>query len=175
MSIYDGLDRVKFDGIKLHVEDNSKLIDNIVNEIITPYCGDLDRYVSFIRDCLKDGENPPTNSELEDMCLNLSTQIYFAGGFCEQLGIRDDISKAVYKETYNTSRDGAGGTVQDKNSFAELQSQQEQLVSICYTRAYKTLKAKVEAAQELMSSCKKVLSHRMQEEQLTNMSSSLGN
>ena len=174
MSIYDGLDKTKFSNIKLHVEDNSKVIDDIVSEIISPYCGDLDRYVAFIKKCLADGEHPPTNSELEDFCLNLSTQIYFAGGFCEQLGVRDDVAKAVYKEMYNTSRDGAGGTVQDKNSFAELQSQQEQLVSICYTRAYKTLKAKVDAAQELMSSCKKVLSHRIQEEQLTNMSSNLG-
>ena len=174
MSIYDGLDKAKFSNIKLHVEDNSKLVDDIVDEIIAPYCGDLDRYVAFIKECLADGNNPPTNSELEDFCLNLSTQIYFAGGFCEQLGVRDDIAKAVYKETYNTSRDSAGGTVQDKNSFAELKSQQEQLVSICYTRAYKTLKAKVDAAQELMSSCKKVLSHRMQEEQLTNLSSNLG-
>lgn len=174
MSIYDGLDRVKFDGIQIHVEDNSKLIDGIVSEIITPYCGDLDKYVSFIKDCLADGEHPPTNSELEDFCLNLSTQIYFAGGFCEQLGVRDDIAKAVYKEMYNTSRDGAGGTVADKNSFAELQSQQEQLVSICYSRAYKTLKSKVDAAQELMSSVKKVLSHRITELELTHISSNLG-
>ena len=173
MSIYDGLDRSKFDNIKLHVEDNSKVMDGIVNDIIQPYCGDLDAYVNFVRDCLKDGNRPPTNGELEDFCLNLSTQIYFAGGFCEQLGVRDDIAKAVYKETYNTNRDGAGGTVQDKNSLAELASQQEQLVSICYTHAYKTLKAKVDAAQELMSSVKKVLTHRMQEEELTKMSSSL--
>lgn len=174
MSIYDGLDRVKFDGIQLHVEDNSKTVDGIVNDIIRPYCADLDKYVAFIRECLKDGEHPPTNAELEDFCLNLSTQIYFASGMCEQLGVRDDISKAVYKEMYNTSRDGAGGTVADKNSFAELQSQQEQLVSICYSRAYKTLKAKVDAAQELLSSVKKVLSHRMQEMELTHMTSNLG-
>ena len=174
MSIYDGLNRDKFDAIKLHVEDNSKIIDGIVNDIIQPYCGDLDKYVAFVQDCLKDGDRPPTNGELEDFCLNLSTLIYFAGGFCEQLGVRDDIAKAVYKEMYNSKRDECGGTIADKNSFAELQSQQEQLVSICYTRAYKTLKAKVDSAQELMSSVKKVLSHRMQEEELTRISSNFG-
>ena len=173
MSIYDGLDRVKFDGIKVRVEDNSKIIDGIVQDIIQPYCGDLDRYVKFIRECLKDGENPPSNSELEDFCLNLSTQIYFAGGMCEQLGVRDDISKAVYKEAYNSNRDGVGGTIADKNASAELASQQEQLVSICYGRAYKILKAKVDSAQELLSSCKKALSHRMQEEQVTRLSSNI--
>ena len=156
------------DKIQLHVEDNSRIVDGIVDEIISPYVRDLDEYIKFIRSCLRNGETPPTNSELEDFCLNLSTFIYFAGGMCEQLGIRDDIAKAVYRETYNSSRDSlVDGTVADKNTIAELESQHEQLVSICYNRAYKIVKAKVESAQELLSSCKKVLSHRMQEMDLT--------
>lgn len=154
--------------IQLHVENNSKTIDSIVDEIIQPYCKDLDNYVLFIKDCLKDGENPPTDGELDDFCLNLSTYIYFAGGMCEQLGIRDDISKAVWKETYHSSRAGLDkGTVADKDSLAELNSQQEQLTNICYNRAYKIMKSKVENAQELLQSCKKVLSRRMQETELT--------
>ena len=170
MSKYDNLNIDKVKNIRLHVEDNSQTIDDIVNEIINPYCASLDNYVQFIGECLKDGNNPPTNSELEDFCLNLSTYIYFAGGMCEQLGIRDDISKAVWIETYNTARSGREhGTVADKDSFAELSAQQEQLTNICYNRAYKTMKSKVENAQELLSSCKKVLSHRMQEIELTKM------
>lgn len=165
--IYDTLDINAVNKIKLHVEDNSVTIDGIVNSIIKPYCVDLDNYVSFIHDCLMDGRNPPTTSELEDFCLNLSTLIYFAGGMCEQLGIRDDISKAVWKEMYNTSRDNSKGTVADKNAVAEIESQQEQLTNICYNRAYKTMKAKVENAQELLGSCKKVLTRRMQEYELT--------
>lgn len=156
--------------VKGKVESTSTQVDEIVNGIIQPYCKDLDHYVRFIADCLKDGEKPPTTAELEDFCLNMSTYIYFAGGMCEQLGIRDDISKAVYKEVYNTARDTqAVGTVADKNSQAELQSQFEQLTNMCYARAYKMMKAKVDAAQDLLSSCKKVLSHRMQEEQLTHI------
>lgn len=156
-------------GIKLRVEDNSHIVDDIVDDIIKPYVEDLDKYVTFIRNCLKDGENPPTEYELEDFCMNLSTYIYFAGGMCEQLGVRDDIAKAVYKETYNNARDNAEGTVQDKNAMAELEAQQEQLISVCYKRAYSTVKAKVENAQELLSSCKKCLTHRMQELDLTKM------
>lgn len=160
--------------IKGKVETASVHVDDIVKGIITPYCKDLDAYVKFIATCLKDGEKPPTTTELEDFCLNLSTYIYFAGGMCEQLGIRDDISKAVWKEMYNTARDeNATGTIADKNTQAELQSQHEQLVNVCYSRAYKTMKSKVDSAQELLSSCKKVLSHRMQEEQLTHMMSNV--
>ena len=154
--------------VQADVEEKSEIMDNIVNDIVTPYCKDLDAYVLFIKDCLKDGENPPTTDELDDFCLNLSTYIYFAGGMTEQLGIRDDISKAVYKEMYHTARASQDkGTVADKDSLAELASQEQYIVSSAYSRAYKTLKSKVENAQELLSSCKKVLSRRMAEYELT--------
>ena len=159
--------------IKADVESKSHILDEIVADIINPYCKDLDKYVLFIKDCLKDGENPPTTDELDDFCLNLSTYIYFAGGMCEQLGIRDDISKAVYKEMYHTARANLDkGTVADKDSLAELASQEEYIVSSVYTRAYKTLRSKIENAQELLSSCKKVLSRRMAEYELTRIGGS---
>lgn len=159
--------------IQQRIEEHSKVIDDIVYDIIQPYCEGLDKYVDFIKECLKDGENPPTNDELDDFCLNLSTYIYFAGGMCEQLGIRDDIAKAVYKEMYHTRRSELNsGTVADKDSLAELASQSESVASFTYTRAYKTMKAKVENAQELLSSVKKVLSHRLSEMELTRMGGS---
>ena len=155
------------------VETNSDLMDEVVNSIIEPYCKDLDRYVGFIRECLKDGKIMPTNEELDDFCMNLSTLIYFASAMCERVGIRDDISKAIYKEVYHSKRSELSqGTVADKNSLAELQAQNEQLTSICYARAYKMMKAKAEAAQELLGSCKKVLSRRMSEQELTRMGGS---
>lgn len=124
--------------------------------------------MEFISGVLQDGENPPTDQELDDMCINLATRIYFAGGMCEQLGIRDDIGKAVYKEMYHTSRASIDkGTVADKDSLAELASQEEFVVSSAYTRSYKTMKAKVENAQELLQSIKKVIGRRMQETELT--------
>lgn len=168
---YEDLDRVL--DKKDDIEEKSKVIDEIVEGIISPYCKDLDKYVAFIKDCLKDGENPPTTDELDDFCLNLSTYIYFAGGMTEQLGIRDDIAKAVYKEIYHTARASQEkGTVADKDSLAELASQEEYIISSSYTRAYKTMKAKVENAQELLSSCKKVLSRRMAEYELTRIGGS---
>ena len=141
---FDELNHEKVKELQKKVEEHSDDLMSIVNAIIEPYCNDLDRYVMFIRDCLKDGEEPPTNEELDDFCMNLSTLIYFAGGMCEQLGIRDDISKSVYKEVYHTARASQNtGTVADKDSLAELYSQQEQITNICYNRAYKIMKSKV--------------------------------
>lgn len=154
--------------IQENIESNAGALDTIVNDIIAPYCRDLDKYVGFIKECLKDGENPPTNEELDDFCMNLSTYIYFAGGTCEYLGIRDDIAKAVYKEMYHTARASqSSGTVADKDSLAELASQEEYIVSAAYNRAYKIMKSKVDNAQELLSSCKKVLTRRISEFETT--------
>lgn len=167
---FNEVDRDKVKNIQVRIENHSVNLMSIIDSIIEPYCRDLDRYVQFIRDCLKDGEKPPTSEELDDFCMNLSTLIYFAGGMCEQLGIRDDISKSVYKEVYHTARSAQEtGTVADKDSLAELYAQQEQITNICYNRAYKIMKSKVENAQELLGSCKKVLSRRMTEFELTHI------
>lgn len=166
-------DKKRVDEIQVQVETDSKQIDEIVQNIISPYCKSLDDYVVFINQILQDGENPPSDQELDDMCINLATRIYFAGGLCEQLGIRDDISRAVYKEMYHTERSKIEhGTVADKDSKAELASQEEFVISSAYTRAYKTMKAKVENAQELLQSIKKVIGRRMQEIELTRIGGS---
>lgn len=159
---YDNLNIDKINNIKKKVEGYSETIDDIVNSIVRPYCRELDKYCTFIKDCLKDDKRQPTDQELEDFCLNLSTFIYWASAGCEQLGIRDDISNAIYKEIYNTERQEVnGGTVADKNSVAELNSQQELLTNICYNRAFRIMKSKVDNAQELLSSVKKVLTRRI--------------
>lgn len=159
---YDNLNLDKINNIKKRVEGYSETIDDIVSSIVRPYCRELDKYCGFIRDCLSDDKRQPTDQELEDFCLNLSAFIYWASAGCEQLGIRDDISNAIYKEIYNTERQEVnGGTVADKNSVAELNSQQELLTNICYNRAFRIMKNKIESAKDLLQSVKKVLSRRI--------------
>ena len=165
---YDELDKEKINKIQHEVEDDSEQINEIVNSIIQPYCKDLDNYVGFIKDVLKDGENPPTAQELDDFCMNLSVYIYYASGMQEQLGIKDDIARAVYNEMYHNTRNNLDkGTISDKDSIAQLESQQEYLTSVCYKRAYSIMKAKVSAAQEILSSIKKIITRRIQEYSLT--------
>ena len=158
----------KIKDIREKVNLDSSKIEEIVQDIIQPYCEELDRYVDFIKSILQDGNNPPTSQELDDFCMNLSVYIYYAGGMQERLGIKDDIARAVYKEMYHSARESIGkGTVADKDSLAELASQQEYLTSVCYKRAYSIIKAKVTSAQEILSSVKKIISRRMSEQELT--------
>lgn len=168
MNVYENTKTEEIENICNKVDLNSAQIEEIVNGIIEPYCKDLDKYVDFIKGILADGEHPATAQELDDFCMNLSVYIYYASGMQEQLGIKDDIAKAVYKEMYHSARDSVDkGTVADKDSLAELASQQEYLTSVCYKRAYSIVKAKVSAAQEILSSVKKIISRRMSEQELT--------
>lgn len=156
------------DEIRSKVNKDSDAIMQIVDDIITPYCSELDKYVDFIKSIMTDVDNPPTSAELDDFCMNLSVYIYYAGGMQERLGIKDDIARAIYKEMYHTCRDSIEkGTVADKDSLAELASQEEALISMAYKRAYGIMKAKVAAAQEILSSIKKIISRRMAEAELT--------
>lgn len=152
------------------IEENSAEIDKTVADIIERYSGELDTYMSFIRGILRNDEQPPTDAELDDFALNLSTMIYYTSVGAEQMGIRDDISSSAYKEAYNVARSlQKSGTVADKNTQAELDAMAEKVVSIVYSKAYRILKAKVESAQEVLSSVKKIISRRMNEYELSRM------
>ena len=150
------------------VELNSTELDNTINDIIERYSGELDAYMKFIMGILRNDEQPPTDAELDDFVLRLSSLIYFTSVGAEQMGIRDDLSSSAYKEAYNVARSmQKTGTVADKNTQAELDAMAEKVVSIVYSKAYRILKAKVDSAQEVLSSCKKVMSRRMSEYELS--------
>ena len=152
------------------VEENSAELDNTINDIIERYSGELDEYMLFVMGILRNDEQPPTDAELDDFALRLSSLIYFTSVGAEQMGIRDDLSSSAYKEAYNVARSmQKSGTVADKNAQAELDAMTEKVVSIVYSKAYRILKAKVESAQEVLSSVKKVMSRRMTEAELSRM------
>lgn len=153
------------------VEENSAELDKTINDIIERYSGELDEYMRFIMGILRNDEQPPTDAELDDFALRLSSLIYFTSVGAEQMGIRDDISHSIYKEAYNMARNmQKSGTVADKNTQAEIDAQAEKVINIVYNKSYKILKAKVESAQEVLSSVKKVMSRRMNEYELSRMS-----
>lgn len=156
--------------VRKQVNRNSRQFQNIVEEIIRPYVKDLDNYMGIVKDSVVNGDSPPTSQELDDFIMNLSVYIYYASSMQEQLGIKDDIAKAVYKEAYHSARDGIEkGTVADKDSQAELLSQTEMIVSMLHRRAYAIVKAKVSAAQEMLASIKKIISRRITEMELTRL------
>lgn len=150
-----------FNSIHKSIEANSKIIDNLVNNLVSSYCSELDNYVTYIKKILDDTNTPIVDTELDDFVLTLPTLLYFVSESQEALGIREDVSKAYEKDKFNETISHTEGTVAVKTALAELETQNEYLAKVVYQRAYKKIKLRVEAAYELLQSVKKVLSRRM--------------
>lgn len=165
------IDAGKVRSLQKRVDENSDLVDSIVNRLVSEYCRSLDEYMQFIRNILNDTANPPTDQELDDFALNIPVLIYFTGEAQEALGIKEDVAKAVKQELYNEIYDKATGTIADKTAAAELATQNEYIAHIAYQRAYKKVKLRMEAANETLQSIKKVISRRMVEYEVARVDS----
>lgn len=162
----------KIELLQERINNNSKLINDLTNKLVADYCKQLDDYVRFIQRILQDDNHPPTAEELDDFVMNLPTLLYFCGEAQENLGIKTDVAKAVKQEKYNEIyNELQKGTISDKTSKAELAVQSEEITRIIYDRAYKIVKEKMNAAYELLSSIKKVISRRMSEYELSGVDS----
>lgn len=140
-----------------------EMADTIANEV----CADLDEYMRGIDEILTNQEHPVSDYQLDDFILNLSSLLYLISDAQENLGIKEDVARAIQKEVYNRVREKAQGTVADKDTAAELQCQEEAITTIVYARAYKKVKLRVEAASEMVNSVKKVMTRRIAEYEMS--------
>lgn len=149
------------------IEKNASKIDEVVKRLVDSYAKQLDEYVKICAEIINDKVNPPTDEELDDMCMTLPCYLYFLGEGQEALGLREDVAKAIKMELYNNTYEQAVGTIADKTATAELASQHEYIVHSCYQRAYKQLKLRYEIGLELLNSIKKVIGRRQNALNLT--------
>ena len=138
------IDVNKINQIQTRIEHNSKLIDEIVADLVNDYCSQLDVYVKFIQSVLQDEQHPPTDIELDDFVMNLPVLLYFTGEGMESLGIKEDTAKAIKMEKYNEIYNQVKGTIADKTALAETESQAELITNMAYNRAYKKIKLRLE-------------------------------
>ena len=153
--------------ILIDVDDNSKLINKVVTELVADYCRPLDDYMLDIQELLNDDQFPISDVELETVILKLPNLLYFTGEAVESLGIKEDIAKGIKQDIYNKIHIETSGTIADKKAKAESDTQEQYLVHSAFQRAYKKIKQRMEAGFEMLNSAKKVLSRRMLEVQLT--------
>lgn len=153
-------DKEKIKITEERIENNASKIDYIVQKLVKDYSQPLDDYIDACSKIIHDKVNPPTDEELDDMCMQLPCYLYYIGEGQEALGLREDVAKAVKMELFNSTYEQAIGTISDKTAVAELASQHEYIVHSCYQRAYKKLKLKYEIGLELLNSIKKVIGRR---------------
>lgn len=156
------------------VDDNYLIYEDITNSILTTYVGDLDELMQdFNADAI---QGDADDRLLEKYLFELGNQLYFLSSKIEQLGIKEDISKLLFKEAYNlqylSSREKDAEkknklTVAELTAIAENNSREQQIVNILYSRIYSQIKLKMNAAYDLVNSIRKIITRRMQEQNLS--------
>ena len=157
----------KIKQVQDRVNINSNLINNLVDDLVSQYCKDLDDYMEFVKSLVTNTKQPPTDLELDDFTLRIPILLYFTGEAQESLGVKEDVCRAIKAELFNETFSNSKGTVADKTALSELRSQEEAITHIIYQRAYRKVKLRMEAASEVLNSIKKVITRRTEEYKIT--------
>lgn len=183
-NIINSLDKNKIDEKVAEVEDNMAYFNSVFEKVVDGYTRSLDEIMAEIHDEIVSKDYPSTDV-LEKYLLKLSNCIYFISERAEKLGIYDALTKTAFKETYNniylenqSSNVGVVGgkkpTVAESTAIAENGSVYEATINDLYNRVYKTVKAKLDSANTMLSSISKLISRRMNEMQTQYVSPSTG-
>lgn len=149
------------------ISENSKLIEDIAFNISKEFTQELDKVMGICKSIFQ-SKDKITNQEIEDLLAQLPSILYFVNEGQEAVGIKQDIAEMTRKTNYNIAREKANGTIADKNTTAEGQVINEAINEIIYQRAYKLIRAKIEMAQEMVNSLKRIFDARMMEYQIGN-------
>lgn len=153
--------------------DNVKYFNDTLLSVANGYTTGLDNLMRDLYiECIKDKNQ--SVKVLEQYYLELSNMIYFMVDKLEQLSIYADMSKSLSKEVFSKSyldnlyRDGkTKPTVNELTALAEKDSQYQAVLSMIYDRASRIVKGKIDSGRDMMNTLRKIISHRMNEEQLS--------
>lgn len=173
MSYLENIDVAKVETIINNTESNVKYFEGVVEKVTASITKPLDEIMFNIFNEIVEVDQAPLNT-LEKYFLELSNCLYYMGDKLEHLGVYDVMSKNAYKEVYNKEYLGLTDvgdtkkkpTVAELTALAENASQYEAVVSDVYSKAYKIVKNKIEAANTMLNSISKIISKRMVEMQL---------
>ena len=167
------MDEKKINDLISSVNEDVSYVSQMMEDIVFEYSGDLDLIMRNISNEILSIDYPPIYT-VEKYFMELSNALYFTCEKVEKLGIYDSLSKTKAQETYNIKylevtnpEKGKKPTVGETQALSENAAIYDKTVSEIYNRAYKILKSKVNAAETMVSTLSKILSHRMQESQMT--------
>lgn len=178
-------DNEKIMTIQKEINDDATIIQSMVNDIVKKYTADLDELMAEINDIIICKEDT-TDTTLAKYFLELSNAYYFISSKCEVLGLYEDVAKNKAKLAYNNaytkiqdnllsdqiSIKKGKPTVAELTSAAENATMEETVLSSVYTRSFKVIKIKLDAASTMISTISKIISSHMTEANLNNLAAS---
>lgn len=160
-------------------DEQVRTIQLIANDIVKAKTEDLDALMTEIQERIVIQDNP-SDELLERYFLELTNALYFLNANCEFFGFYDDMSKTSARMKYNeaysesqakaavdTSSKKARTTVGDHVAYAEKASLNETIINQIYSRSFRIVKSKIEAAQEMVRTLSKLISSHAQDKQLS--------
>lgn len=139
------------------------IIGTTIIDQVNSLTAELDDLIAMMHKKIQKDAYEISDKELEKLILRLPILIYDLNNMLMKAGIKEDLSKIIKQTNYNEAFVIQEGTIADKKSGAELSIKEEILLEITWKRSVKIISQKIEIAQELLSSCKKILSKRMEE------------
>lgn len=157
------MDIEKIKTILSTVEQDTKDLDILKDEIINKYSKPLDNVIKKIQDknVLMDGD-----VSIDDLVLSIQEicpHLYFVAAGMERIGISSDAAEKLRLEVFNKARESTVGAQGDKTAFAETQSSNEQMITNLYKRSYKELQRRLDLGIATLDALKKALSVKSQE------------
>lgn len=147
------------------VKKHTFVLNDIVFDIIGDSTRDIDDLIYRINRRLRNISTVPTEI-LEECVLELSIQLYYTSQTLEEMGIRYDVSKSLYKEVFDSHYNDIDGTINDKTAYSQSKSIKQDIEKSINERAYRRIKNKIDIATELIAVIKKVISRRISEFEL---------
>lgn len=154
-------------------ETNVEYFTSMSDSLVTLYTKNMDELMSDLYvDCI---QNDASDMALEKYLLELNNMLYFLGTKLETVGIKDDLSKMASKEAFNNAylrnrlKDAENRnktTVAELTAIAEASSKYETVLNSLYARVYKQIKFKMDAGYDMVNSLRKIISKRMQDQNL---------
>lgn len=135
---------------------------NIINNV-NELTKELDCLIDQMHKKVLREEYQISDKELEKLIIRLPILIYELNNVLMKAGIREDLSKIIKQTNYNQAFSIQEGTIADKKSGAELAVKEEQLLETTWKRSVKIISQKMDIANDLLSSCKKIFSKRIEE------------
>ena len=153
------------------VENTSKNIQEMVDEILGDSLKELDDYIALVRKIFI--ESPEIiDGDLDKILLSIPTYTYYVLEIAQGLEMRKGVSKEHASFAKNEAMLNATGTVADKTAKAENQTAEDRLVQIAYNAASALVKSKLDGAMAILDSAKKVQARKLAEMRLTGQAGS---
>lgn len=155
---------------KVTADSYGDIVNRVVDEVVQSACNVLDVTISEIQELL--ALDTPPIADLNYFIGYLPTAMYFVADRAEFVGIQMDSSSAIRREKYDELYAlAAGKTIPDKEAETRKLVMNETVVEAAYKRAYRKVQSKLEQADKVLASLKRIQQWQLAELETTSRNS----